>query len=253
MQHKRFEAEIFLAGPSSRWDEEMSSNWMWWLPQAAPSKIDHRSSVYIADGALESFLGWYDSLPPIAAQHLQSIVWCGDGDSLGKHRMEILKQTAARFEGRWREHFYPTDKDFSDCAALLSLIEYDVRHSVEPVTAVGLSVRGALGGRSDHEWVNIYELIQVLTRLPVAATVCLGPRRVLSTAPVILHNALGQKFTLLSAIPNQPLRVRVNGARYSGELLLRQPSHGLSNVAVSESVQIEPLSPSLPMIGILSE
>lgn len=43
---------------------------------------------------------------------IKNVVWCGDGDSLGKHGKELRASTAARFEGRWREHEYSGEKDF---------------------------------------------------------------------------------------------------------------------------------------------
>ncbi|MEN9826967.1 MAG: hypothetical protein RI953_2712 [Pseudomonadota bacterium] len=247
-----FEAKIFLAGPSRMANSEINTHWPFWQPHNYPKTHATPANVYIADAGLESFLKWFDALPEPDADRVHNIVWCGDGDSLGKHGIEILKNTAARFEGRWREHFYAADKDFSDCAAMMSLLEYDLRHAQEPARQMWLTVHGAWGGRYDHELVNLFEISAMLARIPCVGAVVLGPERVLTTAPIDLRLPFEHSFSLLSAFADQQLRVKVTGARYSGELLLRQPSHGLSNQCLAELVVVEPMTPSVPVFGIVS-
>lgn len=247
-----FEAKVFLAGPSRQSPLETGFQWNEWSPFSPPEPLKGPRFVYIADAGIESFLKWFDGLKPEAAARIQSVVWCGDGDSLGKHGQEILKNTAARLEGRWREHFYSTDKDFSDCAAITSLIEYDIRHAADWADLLWLTVHGALGGRADHELANLYEFSGMLSRVTCPAAVLLGPERIISTTPLTLNMKKDTRFSLLSAFGNQQIRVRVSGARYSGEFLLRQPSHGISNRVTGDQVIVEPLTVGLPLIGMIT-
>lgn len=247
-----FEARIFLAGPSRFESSETSLHWTCWKPHLTGDAFTGTTHVYIADAGLESFLLWFGSLNSKAADAIQSVVWCGDGDSLGKHGVEILKNTAARFEGRWREHFYSTRKDFSDCAALCSIIEYDLRHLSDSKCSAWFNVHGALGGRADHELANTFECVGMLMRLGRPGSVLFGPERVLSTAPLSLHLKKNATFSLMTTIANTQVHLRVSGALYSGDVILRQPSHGLSNVVSDERVVIEPLSSELPFMGIVT-
>lgn len=246
-----FEAKVFLAGPSRQDSGEKAGDWPSWQPHRSESQLAGVRNVYIADAGLESFLEWHDRLPAETAAKIQNIVWCGDGDSLGKHAAEILKNTAARFEGRWREHFYSTEKDFSDCAAIISLLEYDIRHADKNPDRVWLTVHGAFGGRADHQLANLFEFSAMLHRLACPATIVLGPAQLLSTAPIELSVPPGTHFSLISAFAHQQLRVKISGARYSGDVLLRQPSHGLSNRVEHSPVVVEPLSSGVPVFAAI--
>lgn len=247
-----FEAKVFLAGPSRTDAGETAAEWGAWQLHNPPRPLGRPENVYIADAGLESFLQWFDTLSGPETERVQNIVWCGDGDSLGKHGIEILKNTAARFEGRWREHFYAKDKDFSDCAATMSLLEYDLRHASSSTDLMWLTIHGALGGRHDHEWVNMFEIAAMLVRIPCPGAAVLGPGRILTTAAVDLRLPLEHRFSLLSAFADQQVRVKLTGARYSGDLLLRQPSHGLSNQSAAERVIVEPMTRAVPVLGIVS-
>lgn len=246
-----FEAIIFLAGPSRHEEQEMDADWGLFRAATGGAASAVPANVYVADGGLDSFLAWADKLDEQSLARIRSVVWCGDGDSLGKHAKEILGHTAARFEGRWREHFYQTDKDFSDCAAIVALIEHDVRHASEDSGSCWLRVHGALAGRYDHELANLLEFSAMLARLSYPAVVQLGPTRAMTTAALRLNIESGRQFSLLPAFANQSCAVRISGARYSGEVFLRQPSHGISNSALSGPVDIEPISTSVPIIVIL--
>lgn len=246
-----FEAKIFLAGPSRHEEQEKAADWGLFRTATGSAASAVPANVYVADGGLDSFLAWADKLDEQSLARIRSVVWCGDGDSLGRHAKEILGHTAARFEGRWREHFYQTDKDFSDGAAIVSLIEHDVRHLGEAVDACWLRVHGALAGRYDHELANLFEFSAMLARLSCLATVEFGPARTVTTAALRLDIESGRQFSLLPAFANQSCAVRISGARYSGEVFLRQPSHGISNSALSGPVDIEPISASVPIIVIL--
>lgn len=246
-----FEAKIFLAGPSRHEAQEMDAHWRLFSTATGDTFAAVPEQVYVADGGLDSFLAWADKLDEQSLARIRSVVWCGDGDSLGRHAKEILGHTAARFEGRWREHFYQTDKDFSDCAAIISLIEHDVRHLGEAVDACWLQVHGALAGRYDHEIANLFEFSAMLARLSSPAIVQLGPARTLTTAALRLNLEPGRQFSLVPAYPHQSCAVRISGARYSGEVFLRQPSHGISNTALTGPVEIDPISTTVPIIVIL--
>ncbi|MBM3381831.1 MAG: hypothetical protein FJY29_05260 [Betaproteobacteria bacterium] len=246
-----FKAVVFLAGPSSRSPGENASPWTHWQPHAQSFLAAKPVHVYIADAGLQVFLNWYEKLS--AQQHslIQSVSWCGDGDSLGKHGKEIRANTAARFEGRWKEHLYNESKDFSDCAAITSLLEYDLRHAADDgLHAAWIEVHGALGGRLDHEIVNLLEFCESLTRMGCPAAYALGPDALLTTLPVDGHLAVGEQFSVTSLrLPSQS-KVEIHGAEFSGSFSLRQASHGLSNVVKQPPLKIIPLNVHEPVLVI---
>ncbi len=242
------QAVLFLAGPSRSRAEEMAHDWGRWSPLGVSIDTPRPINVYIADAGLESFLPWYDSLGKEKKDSIKNVVWCGDGDSLGKHGKELRASTAARFEGRWREHEYSGEKDFSDCAAVISLIEYDLRHADDVLKHAWIQVHGALGGRFDHELVNVLEFAASLTRMERTAAFQLGPDVALSTMPIRGSMNIGDCFSIAPLQITGATHVKISGARYSGEVQLRQPSHGLSNSATEKDVDIVPLSCASPII-----
>lgn len=243
-----FRAAIFLAGPSHAKPEEKQHSWTTWTSKKSPQSALAPINVYIADAGLEAFLPWFEALSSEQRETIQSVVWCGDGDSLGKMGHELRAQTAARFAEKWREHEYSGEKDFSDCAAILSLLEYDLRHAGESVQEAWIEVRGAHGGRLDHELANVFEFFSSLTRMPCGGAYLLGPGNILTTLAVSGKLGQGQLFSTMSLQMNALARLKISGAKYSGEIQLRQPSHGLSNCALEEQIEIEPLVPSVPLL-----
>jgi thiamine pyrophosphokinase len=205
--------------------------------------------VYIADAGLNSFLSWYEDLDSKSQSHIKSIHWCGDGDSLGDKGREFLSQTAARFEGRWRAHLYDTKKDFSDCAAITSLIEYDLRHEDEHA-GFWIDVHGALGGRFDHEIGNVFEFASSLSRVAVPSAYVLGGETVLATCGLHGEMEVGDVFSVLPSNHQSTNVVQISNAEYAGETELRQPSHGLSNVALAKQVKIVPVRLNCPYLAI---
>lgn len=244
-----FHAVVFLAGPSRFSTEEIAYEWKVWslLDDSSASAIPVQF-VYIADGGLESFLPWYDSLTNEQQMEIKDVVWCGDGDSLGKHGSELRASTAARFVGRWREHVYSGEKDFSDCAAITSLLEYDLRHVGEDCSCAWIQVKGAWGGRLDHELANLFEFCASLQRMPCVGAYLLGPDHVLTTVSVRGSMNKGDTFSIVPPQSASTLKVKISGARYSGDLVLQQPSHGLSNVALEPSVEIIPENHTAPVL-----
>ncbi|MEN9529770.1 MAG: hypothetical protein RI932_1643 [Pseudomonadota bacterium] len=244
-----FRSVVFLAGPSSRLEGEKAVNWAHWLPQSESFSLSSPLRVYIADAGLQAFLSWYEALSAEQQARIESIAWCGDGDSMGKHGKEIRAHTAARFEGRWKEHLYSENKDFSDCAAITSLLEYDLRHATdEGLRTAWIEVHGALGGRLDHEIVNLLEFSESLTRMGCPAAYALGPDTLLTTRPVLGNLSQGERFSVTSLrIPSQS-KVEIKGAEFAGSVFLRQASHGLSNVVQQPPVSIVPLSTHEPVL-----
>jgi len=246
-----FRAVVFLAGPSRYNDVEKNQSWQHWKPlhNAIAQSVELPDKVYIADAGLNSFLNWYDKLDAMAQSNIKSVLWCGDGDSLDVGGREILSQTSARFEGRWREHVYESSKDFSDCAAITSLLEYDVRHANEP-KGVWVDVHGALGGRLDHELCNIYEFACSLSRIGIPSAYILGGQCVLATCALSGCMNVGDTFSVVPSNPQCTNVLQISNAEYSGETELRQPSHGLSNVALAEQVDIVPVKLNCPYLAI---
>lgn len=248
-----FRAVVFLAGPSQFSDVGTKQNWTHWKPvsHSVTQSVDLPTKVYIADAGLNSFLRWYDQLETNEQSHIGSVLWCGDGDSLGDEGRELLAQTAARFEGRWREHVYESGKDFSDCAAITSLIEYDLRHEEEP-QGLWIDVYGALGGRLDHELGNVFEFACSLARIAVPSAYVFGGKSVLATCALVGHMNVGDTFSVLPSNPLCLNVVQISNAEYSGEIELRQPSHGLSNVARAEQVTIVPVRLNCPYLALIN-
>jgi thiamine pyrophosphokinase len=246
-----FRAVVFLAGPSRFSDAEKQKSWNCWVPVGAgvAETAGQPTHVYIADAGLESFLSWFDSLDAQNQSELRSVLWCGDGDSLGEKGRERLSHAAARFEGRWREHVYDSDKDFSDCAAITSLIEYDLRHESTPAGA-WIEVHGALEGRLDHELVNVFEFAASLTRIPQPSAYLLGPATAVATCALTGHLKKGDVFTVLSSNPQCVNTLAFANAKYSGNIDLRQPSHGLSNVSLGDQITIQPVKLACPFLAI---
>ncbi|MEY4066409.1 MAG: hypothetical protein RIR26_2617 [Pseudomonadota bacterium] len=243
-----FEAVVFLAGPSRHRTEEMTHNWDIWKPRNKARAGSRQLQVYIADAGIESFLPWYDSLSENVRQRIGNIVWCGDGDSLGKNGNEILAHCAARFAGRWREHRYNPEKDFSDCGAITSLLEYDVRHAMVSLESIWIEVHGALGGRLDHQLANLFEWSVSLMRMGLPGTCVVGPENVLTMEPVVGDFKKEERFSVMGMSVNQAARVQISGAKYSGEFELRQASHGISNQATEMQVEIVPLMTNFPLL-----
>lgn len=245
-----FRAVVFLAGPSRFSEVEKNESWPYWKPwlHSAPHSLGLPDRVYIADAGLHTFLSWYDRLDANAQANIHSILWCGDGDSLGDKGRELLSQTAARFEGCWREHVYESSKDFSDCAAITSLIEYDLRHS-DDTAGLWVDVYGALGGRLDHELGNIFEFAASLSRIAAPSAYVLGGHSVVATCALSAHLGRGDTFSILPSNPQCNNSFQISHAQYSGEIEMRQPSHGLSNVAAGEPVTIVPVRLSCPYLA----
>lgn len=243
-----FEAVVFLAGPSRHRTEEMSHDWRVWKPKNSNRAGSQPLHVYIADAGLESFLPWYDSSSESVRQRIGQIVWCGDGDSLGKSGGELLAHCAGRFAGRWREHRYNTEKDFSDCGAITSLLEYDVRHSAAALETIWIEIHGALGGRLDHQMANLFEWSVSLMRMGLPGACVLGPENILTLETVVGAFKKGDRFSVIGMSVSQTARVHITGAQYSGEFELRQASHGVSNSATESQVEIAPLMATAPLL-----
>jgi thiamine pyrophosphokinase len=95
--------------------------------ELAASTADHTTLVAV-DGGVKT----------CRAAKRRPELWVGDGDS----STAIPKDIPAVV--------YPTDKDFSDLGAALDEVARDGAQIVV--------VAGLLGGRLDHEWVNLQEL-----------------------------------------------------------------------------------------------
>lgn len=164
-----------------------------------------------------------------AQQHLlsrtecvgQQGFWLGDGDS-SLMQESCLKHTQLTVER------YPRVKDVSDGALLFER----VRDFPRSESLLVVDVAGGLGGRRDHEQVNLAEARFVFFEKDSrSCAVILHPGVILTNTPIrILGLREGFVFSLLRSLASSgALPLRVEGALYSGVLTLERPSHGLSN------------------------
>lgn len=79
---------------------------------------------------------------------------------------------------------------------MTSLIEYDLRHADDVLKHAWIQVHGALGGRFDHELVNVLEFAASLTRMERTAAFQLGPDVALSTMPIRGSMNIGDCFSI---------------------------------------------------------
>lgn len=174
-------------------------------------------TVYVADGGYRHLLQY-----PVPASR---VVWLGDFDSSTPPAdcpHEVLR--------------FSCQKDFSDFGAILDLIGSSMDQN-----AVWLNVVGGLGGRRDHERINVQEAEHFARQRP--ALIVFQAGLVVASVGFRLDTSNGERigFSLMSP-GTYPLSVRVTGAEYSGEIVLTRPSHGLSNRVAGNSLEVHPFN-----------
>ncbi|MEM7208554.1 MAG: hypothetical protein AAF434_12085 [Pseudomonadota bacterium] len=147
---------------------------------------------------------WQSQLPD---DFHASVISVGDGDSIGDRSLDIVLNP---------------EKDVSDLGYALGMLE--------GVAIEHLSLSGFLGGRRDHEWINLGEVARFMdarrdTRADFEDAIAILSRGQFS----LNHHGI---FSLVSL---KPTRITITGAvKYPLEkttLLAAHSSHGLSNEA----------------------
>ena len=232
--------DIKIAGYSAAFKEQQQEQDMIGFNKSAL-----KPQVWIADGGLAHF----NSLAFVGSK----VTWMGDGDSLSAQDALRLEKNVAEL-AMFQQVKLEANKNFSDGAAVFDAI-FNVTLQEQPKTCGGgapvfpvvVEVHGGLGGRRDHEWVNVLEAGRFVQRLgQPSAVVFVGQNSgcVVSSASFCLEVDPGHVFTIVDL--NQVLRsggndvsVEVAGARYNGRLTFERPSHGLSNESCSPKVEIQ--------------
>lgn len=183
----------------------------------------------------------------VIAQAEKQVLWVGDFDSAPEDASALLTRLTTAGYALSR-HALPRDKDVSDYGHLLDLLGTSAEGLGRTLC---LRVEGALGGRRDHEWVNVQETIRFLKYLRVGGAVLFGQGIIFTTIPVRIRLRPGSVFTLLTdaravhvdeapGSTDAEAEITLTGALYEGTLRLARPSHGLSNAARDSCVTIFP-------------
>jgi hypothetical protein len=162
-----------------------------------------------------------------------TVHWIGDGDSLEPGALEAFERLVKLSGGEFRSSFFPSDKEFSDCALAFESL------SVSTVLDEGslVEVHGACGGRWDHALITYQEIVNWVTQSAGATTVVADFGLVTNQAVEVFLQE-GSVFSLMASGSEVP--VNVVGGRYAGELRFPRPSAGLSNVVKTSPVTLQP-------------
>lgn len=164
------------------------------------------------------------------------IEWWGDFDS---------SEDAPLQSAQWEKHMLPKDKDLSDFGAILDRI----LETVDLGQPLFLEVWGILGGRQDHECINLEELKAFLAKVDSAVAVCHPDIVMIRKATLEVDMPKESGFSIWSHTGQGAVSIR--GALYSGNLRLQRPSHGLSNIAEG-TVIFSPLDDAIYTLDIPS-
>lgn len=151
--------------------------------------------------------------------------WIGDRDSV--EDADVASQVFNHIQ-------LDRDKNLSDFAFALDW----VHNASSSEGLLQLDIFAAFGGRRDHMFLNIQECGMFLYPLERPFFCVLHPFCVFANVPFSFDLKPGQPFSL--AAFTYPQSVHVAGARYSGDLTLTRPSHGLSNIADASTVRVRP-------------
>ncbi len=169
-------------------------------------------------------------------QMAPKIEWWGDFDS---------SEDAPLQSAQWERHTLPRDKDLSDFGAILDRIQ----SSIDMSQPLFLEIWGALGGRQDHERINLEELKSFLAKTTSSVAVCHPDIVMMRNATVQANIPQGQVFSIWSHTGQGA--VIIEGALYSGDIKLHRPSHGLSNISEG-AITLNPLDQAIYTLDIPS-
>ncbi len=168
-------------------------------PMDLNGEVDTNLFTLFIDGGLKHF----NKLTPKLYDSL------GDNDSL--------------ISGLKPNHLFPSEKDESDLRIALKALDSSVKEVL---------LFGFWGGRSDHFFINVGEIIDFLSKREARVNL-------FGDNGLILFNAKGDfKFKhtgIFSILSLDHQQVEIQGAKYSGEYnLSKLTSQGLSNEAQGE-------------------
>ncbi len=198
--------------------------------------------LYFVDGGFRHFKKKWQDLKleklKTGLEQIPRIHWIGDADSMDSELHEFLHDNPS--SGNVIKTTFDPIKDFSDFAAALDHIHYNCKGQ-----RVFLEIFNGLGGRRDHEFINILEANRFAQQHQCACTIVFHPSVVVTNTPVDLHLARNSLFSIITF--GKPAQVLIEGALYEGDILLQRPSHGLSNVATAETQKVSPVACTLTL------
>ena len=180
---------------------------------------------FVADGGLKFAFGHYNES--------KNWVWIGDGDSCDANLLAQFESIVISNGGCFYKIVLNKNKNISDGAACLDCIQDLFLTS----TRLKIEVVGVFGGRRDHEFINFFEIAQFAKQFESIA-IFLHPDTLLINISSCIEAKIGETFSV-TPLYGAP-EVRILGAEYSGLFYLNRPSQGLSNIANSDRISIEP-------------
>lgn len=223
---------IFLNGSNSLTNVDVIAN-----KQKSSSLTDlNENEIFIADGGLNHFLRNKISS--------NKIIWAGDYDSLTEKSKKFLDKNSVRNNmGQERELIVEEislqkNKDYNDFSFLLEIIKKKSKN-----IPIFIEIFFGLGGRKDHELANIFEAKRFVKNHAPGGICYFHGGVIISSVnfEVICANKL--TFSIFSDEDNVPISIK--GAKYSGNITLERPSHGLSNSAKGSRIFIKPNSSTI--------
>jgi len=186
--------------------------------------------LYCADGGFDHFLDVGFSREELKTQFLFSEkYWIGDLDSLNLGNKQSLFQDAHEFQ----KIILNKDKDFSDFACILD----NIQKCFYKAGPLFIEIFAGLGGRRDHEAINIQEAQNFMKSLNTECVIIFHDGIILSN---VSFEVIGLKQKFFSILGQKyPTSLSVQGALYDGPVTLSRPSHGLSNFGSKEVVSFE--------------
>lgn len=195
--------------------------------------LDNPYCTVVVDGGMR----WLPRLRRLSGR----VFWVGDFDS-------TADLSGFSFSSDIVRHVLSPEKNLSDFAAAVDSLLAELAED-EPVL---FDVVGGLGGRRDHEVINLAEAGRVAAKRP--ATFVFSSSVVVTSQAISVFLPVGTVFSLMvSQYGRSSGCVLLDGAKYSGVIELTRPSHGLSNVMISESLRIEPGSGTEPIYLLISD
>ncbi|WGL59147.1 hypothetical protein QEJ31_11505 [Pigmentibacter sp. JX0631] len=228
-KHKIEKFIIFLNGSNSHTNVKVFAN-----KQNSSSLTNlNVNEIYIADGGLNHFLRNKISC--------NKIIWAGDYDSLTEKSKKFLDKNSVRNNMKQERELIVEEislqknKDYNDFSFLLELIKKKSKN-----IPIFIEIFFGLGGRKDHEIANIFEAKRFIKN-HVPGGICYFHEGVIISSvnfEVICANKL--TFSIFSDEDNASISIK--GAKYSGNIILERPSHGLSNSTKGSRILIKPNS-----------
>ncbi len=173
--------------------------------------------------------------------HCENISWIGDGDSVEKSEIDKIIPSLKQSGQTLTQILLPKHKSLSDFAAALNHLN-SLPLANNPLFA---QFYGCKGGRFDHEMITYLEMLRWVQSRN-RDTVAVFEHGIITNCSVVTELPQNSFFSVL-ANSNQA-SVTIEGALYSGKIVLERPSHGLSNIAQEASITLTPHNTTVSLL-----